>query len=131
MEEDDEQVLEVQHQFQVIDKKKDLQESNFHVDEETYEILEDEQEKDEIDVEVSSDEVYVPPPPITIIYEDLVIKSILSENPQKESYIFEVIIDPMIIFVEYALYYLDIREPTREKQRKMLPRKLPHVRLYP
>ena len=131
MEEDDEQVLEVQHQFQNIDKEEDLQESNFHVHEETCEILEDEGDNEEIDVEDSSDEVYVPPPPITIIYEDLVIKSILSENPQKESYILEVIIEPMIIFVEYALYYLGVREHTREKQRKMLPRKLPHIWLYP
>ena len=37
----------------------------------------------------------------------------------------------MIVVVEYALYYLGIREPTREKQRKMLPRTLPHVRFYP
>ena len=59
------------------------------------------------------------------------IKSILFENPQKESYILDIIIDSKIVFVEYALYYLGIREPTREKQRKMLPRKLPHVRLHP
>ena len=130
MEEDDEQVLDIEHQFQDIDKEEDLQESNFHVHEETCEILEDEGDKDEIDVEDSSDEVYVPPP-ITIIYEDLVIKSILSENPQKESYILDIIIDSKIVFVEYALYYLGIRKPTREKQLKMLPRKFPHVRLHP
>ena len=115
MEEDDEQVLDIQHQFQDIDKEEDLQESNFHVHEETYEILEGEGNKDEIDVEDSSGEVYVPLPPITIIYEDLVIKSLLSENPQKESYILDVIIDLKIVFMEYALYYLGIREPTKEK----------------
>ena len=92
-------------------------------------VLEATWDEDEDELSVNTN-AYVPQP-ITVIYEESMKGVGLSENPHEKSYILQVILEPKIWHVESALYYLGIREPSKIKGRKMLPRTLSHVRLYP
>ena len=66
-----------------------------------------------------------------VIYEESMKSVGLFKNPYEKSYILPVILEPKIWHVESALYYQGIREPSKRKEGKMLPRTLPHVQLHP
>ena len=99
------------------------------LDEKTISILKATWDEDEDELSKSNNE-YVPLP-IKVIYEESMKGVGLFENPYEKSYILSVILEPKIWHVESALYYLGIREPSKRKKRKMLPRTLPNIRLYP
>ena len=99
------------------------------MDEKIISILEATWNKDE-DEQSKSNNVYVPLP-IMVIYKESMKGVGLSENPHEKPYILQVILEPKIWHVESTLYYLSISEPSKRKKKKMLPRTLPHIRLYP
>ena len=99
------------------------------LDEKTISILETTWDEDEDELSKSKN-AYIPLP-IMVIYKESMKGVGLSENPHEKPYILQVILEPKIWHVESALYYLGMREPSKSKKRKMLPRTLPHIRLYP
>ena len=99
------------------------------MDEKIISILEATWDEDEDELSKSNN-AYVPVP-IMVIYKESMKGVGLSENPHEKPYILQVILEPKIWHVESALYYLGMREPSKSKKRKILPRTLPHVRLHP
>ena len=66
-----------------------------------------------------------------VIYEGSMKGVGMSKNPHEKPYILQVFLELKIWHVESALYYLAIREPSKRKEMKMLPRTLPHIQLHP
>ena len=95
------------------------------LDEKTISILENTWDEDEDELSRSKS-AYIPLP-IMVIYKESMKGVGLSENPHEKPYILEVILELKIWHVESVLYYLGMREPSKSKKMKMLPRKLPHV----
>ena len=99
------------------------------LDEKTISILKATWDEDEDELSKSKS-AYIPLT-IMVIYKESMKGVGQFKNPHEQPYILKVILEPKIWNVESVLYYLGIREPSERKKRKMLPRTLPHIRLYP